>query len=163
MPLFFVTGWMLYLKRRKQKRLTQAARHQLADHYIDPNATPWLITYASQTGVSEQLAWRTATSLQEAHQPVTVKPIQQLTENELKTAPQILFVVSTYGTGEAPDLASSFEKKFLSSNLDLTHMHYAVLALGSDEYPDTYCSFGHRVNDWLKQCSAHALFDLFSE
>jgi len=160
MPLFFVTGWMLYLKRRKQKRLTQAARHQLADHYIDPNATPWLITYASQTGVSEQLAWRTATSLQEAHQPVTVKPIQQLSENELKTAPQILFVVSTYGTGEAPDLASSFEKKFLSSNLDLTHMHYAVLALGSDEYPDTYCSFGHRVNDWLKQCSAHALFDL---
>jgi sulfite reductase (NADPH) flavoprotein alpha-component len=151
---------MLYLKRRKQKRLTQAARHQLADHYIDPNATPWLITYASQTGVSEQLAWRTATSLQEAHQPVTVKPIQQLTENELKTAPQILFVVSTYGTGEAPDLASSFEKKFLSSNLDLTHMHYAVLALGSDEYPDTYCSFGHRVNDWLKQCGAHALFDL---
>ncbi|MFW2124229.1 PepSY domain-containing protein [Acinetobacter ursingii] len=160
MPLFFVTGWMLYLKRRKQKRLTQAARHQLADHYIDPNATPWLITYASQTGVSEQLAWRTATSLQEAHQPVTVKPIQQLTENELKTAPQILFVVSTYGTGEAPDLASSFEKKFLSSNLDLTHMHYGVLALGSDEYPDTYCSFGHRVNDWLKQCGAQALFDL---
>ena len=160
MPLFFVTGWMLYLKRRKQKRLTKAARHQLADHYIDPNATPWLITYASQTGVSEQLAWRTATSLQEAHQPVTVKPIQQLTENELKTAPQILFVVSTYGTGEAPDLASSFEKKFLSSNLDLTLMHYAVLALGSDEYPDTYCSFGHRVNDWLKQCGAHALFDL---
>ncbi|WP_171494805.1 flavodoxin domain-containing protein, partial [Acinetobacter sp. TUM15099] len=117
-------------------------------------------TYASQTGVSEQLAWRTATSLQEAHQPVTVKSIQQLSENELKTAPQILFVVSTYGAGEAPDLASSFEKKFLSSNLDLTHMHYAVLALGSDEYPDTYCSFGHRVNDWLKQCGAHALFDL---
>lgn len=26
MPLFFVTGWMLYLKRRKQKKLTLAAR-----------------------------------------------------------------------------------------------------------------------------------------
>ncbi|PZT84507.1 MAG: hypothetical protein DI627_15495 [Acinetobacter sp.] len=160
MPLFFVTGWMLYLKRRKQKRLTQAARHQLADHYIDPNATPWLITYASQTGVSEQLAWRTATSLQEAHQPVTVKPVQQLTQDELKNTSQILFVVSTYGTGEAPDLASGFEKKFLKSQLDLTHVRYAVLALGSQEYPDSYCYFGHRVNNWMKQCGAHALFDL---
>lgn len=26
MPLFFVTGWMLYLKRRKQKKLTEQAR-----------------------------------------------------------------------------------------------------------------------------------------
>ncbi|MBK0064940.1 MULTISPECIES: PepSY domain-containing protein [unclassified Acinetobacter] len=160
MPLFFVTGWMLYLKRRKQKRLTQTARNQLADHYIDPNATPWLITYASQTGVSEQLAWRTANSLQEAHQPVTVKSVQQLTEDELKNTSQILFVVSTYGTGEAPDLASGFEKKFLSSNIDLSHIHYAVLALGSHEYPDTYCSFGHRVDEWLKQSGAEPLFDL---
>ena len=47
MPLFFVTGWMLYLKRRKQK-LTQAARQSLAGHYIDQNAKPWLITYATK-------------------------------------------------------------------------------------------------------------------
>ncbi len=37
----------------------------------------WLIVYATQTGAAEQLAWRTATSLQEAHQPVTVKAVQQ--------------------------------------------------------------------------------------
>ena len=51
----------------------------------------------------------------------------------------MLFVASTYGTGEAPDLASSFEKKFLNTTLDC-HLHYAVLALGSQEYPDSYCS-----------------------
>ena len=51
MPLFFITGWMLYLKRRKQKKLTQAARQSLAGHYIDQNAKPWLITYATQTGL----------------------------------------------------------------------------------------------------------------
>ncbi|MEQ4563191.1 MAG: PepSY-associated TM helix domain-containing protein, partial [Acinetobacter sp.] len=93
MPLFFVTGWMLYLKRRKQKKLTLAARQHVSDHYIDPNATPWLITYASQTGVAEQLAWRTATRLQEAHQPVQVRPVQQLTESDFKNSPQILFVL----------------------------------------------------------------------
>ncbi|WP_288409151.1 sulfite reductase flavoprotein subunit alpha [Acinetobacter soli] len=160
MPLFFVTGWMLYLKRRKQKKLTLAARQHVSDHYIDPNATPWLITYASQTGVAEQLAWRTATRLQEAHQPVQVRPVQQLTESDFKNSPQILFVLSTYGTGEAPDLASNFEKKFLKSSMVLDHLNYAILALGSKEYPDSYCTFGHRVDLWLKQSGAHALFDV---
>ena len=158
MPLFFVTGWMLYLKRRKQKKLTLAAKQSGAALTIDPNATPWLIAYASQTGVSEQLAWRTATSLQEAHQPVTVKSVQQLTEADLKDAKQILFIASTYGTGEAPDLASSFEKKWLNTSLDLSHLSYAVLALGSKDYPDSYCSFGHKIAAWLKQNNAKALF-----
>ena len=160
MPLFFVTGWMLYLKRRKQKKLTQAARQSLAGHYIDQNAKPWLITYATQTGVAEQLAWSTATSLQEAHQPVQVKSVQQLTEADLQQHEQILFVISTYGTGEAPDLASNFAKKLLKTNLRLQHIKYAVLALGSKEYPDTYCSFGHTVDEWLKNNGAKALFDI---
>lgn len=159
MPLFFVTGLMLYLKRRKQKKLTQAARQSLAGQYIDPNAKPWLITYATQTGVAEQLAWSTATSLQEAHQPVLVKPVQQLTQSDLEQHEQVLFVISTYGTGDAPDLATSFAKKLLKANLDLKHMNYAVLALGSKEYPDTYCSFGHAVDAWLKINGAHALFN----
>ncbi|MGE9798005.1 PepSY domain-containing protein [Acinetobacter baumannii] len=160
MPLFFVTGWMLYLKRRKQKKLTQAARQSLAGHYIDQNAKPWLIPYATQTGVAEQLAWSTATSLQEAHQPVQVKSVQQLTEADLQQHEQILFVISTYGTGEAPDLASNFAKKLLKTNLELQHVKYAVLALGSKEYPDTYCSFGHTVDEWLKNNGAKALFDI---
>ena len=158
MPLFFVTGWMLYLKRRKQKKLTLAARQGATAVDIDPNAKPWLIAYATQTGVSEQLAWRTATALQQAHQPATVKSVQQLTLADLQQAEQVLFIASTYGTGEAPDLASSFEKKIMSGQADLSHLHYAVLALGSKEYPDTFCSFGHRIDQWLKNNGAQQLF-----
>ena len=159
MPLFFITGWMLYLKRRKQKRLTQQARNSLIGTTLDPNAKPWLIAYASQTGVSEQLAWRTATSLQEARQPASVKSVQQLTADDLKKSSQILFIASTYGTGESPDLASAFEKKLMSQTLDLTHLSYAVLALGSQEYPDTFCSFGHRIDTWLQANGAVQLFN----
>ena len=54
----------------------------------------------------------TATSLQEAHQPVQVKPVQQLTQTDLEQHQQVLFVISTYGTGDAPDLATSFAKTF---------------------------------------------------
>lgn len=160
MPLFFITGWMLYLKRRKQKKQTLAARQSATTQQIDPNAKPWLITYASQTGIAEQLAWRTATSLQEAQQPTTVKPIQQLTPQDLQQAEQVLFVVSTYGTGDAPDLASSFTKKVMRQTFDLSQMQYAVLALGSKEYQNSYCSFGHAIDAWLKQSKAQALFDL---
>jgi sulfite reductase (NADPH) flavoprotein alpha-component len=158
MPLFFVTGWMLYLKRRKQKKLTAQARLAATAIKIDPKAKPWLIVYASQTGTAEQLAWRTASSLQETHQPVTVKALQYLSVDELKNAEQILWVVSTYGTGQAPDLASGFVKKMLSQPIDLQHLHYAILALGSREYPDTFCSFGHALDRWLNQNAAHALF-----
>jgi sulfite reductase (NADPH) flavoprotein alpha-component len=160
MPLFFVTGWMLYLKRRKQKKLTLAAKQPKSEVTIDPNAKPWLIAYASQTGVSEQLAWNTSTSLQEAHQATTVKSVQNLTVEDLQNAEQILFIVSTYGTGEAPDLANSFVRKVLAAQLDLSHLHYAVLALGSKEYADTYCSFGHQVDTWLRTNAAHPLFNL---
>lgn len=49
MPLFFVTGWMLYLKRRKQKKLTLAAKGGITGQgltqNIDPNATPGFIAY----------------------------------------------------------------------------------------------------------------------
>lgn len=160
MPLFFVTGWMLYLKRRKQKKLTLAARNAQIGFSIDPNAKPWLIVYASQTGVSEQLAWSTATSLQEAHQPTSVKSAQQTTLEDLKNVEQVLFVASTYGTGDAPDLASSFEKKVMSHSADLSHLSFAVLALGSKEYAETYCSFGHAIQKWFKTNQANSLFDV---
>lgn len=98
-------------KTSQTKKLTLAVRNTISSQVIDPNTKPWLITYASQTGVAEQLAWRTATSLQEAQQATIVKPLQQLTESELQQAELVLFVVSTYGTGEAPDLATSFSKR----------------------------------------------------
>ncbi|MBF7684791.1 sulfite reductase flavoprotein subunit alpha [Acinetobacter sp. B10A] len=160
MPLFFITGIMLYLKRRKQKKLTQLAKtHTSTMIPSNQDNTPaWLIIYASQTGVSEQLAWRTATSLQEAKQTTNVKSIQHVTLDDLKNHNQILYVVSTYGTGDAPDVAVSFSKKIMSQTLDLSHVKSAILALGSKEYFETYCSFGHQIADWLNHSGATQLF-----
>ncbi|MFT4021139.1 MAG: PepSY domain-containing protein, partial [Acinetobacter sp.] len=161
MPLFFVTGWMLYLKRRKQKKLTQQARGNGTLAVTGDGETPqWLIIYATQTGTAEQLAWATAKSLQQAQQTVAVRPIHELTESDLKLQPQILFILSTYGTGEAPDLASRFSRTLMKTELDLSKLRYAVLALGSKEYPESYCEFGNMVDAWLKHNQASALFPL---
>lgn len=158
MPLFFITGMMLYLKKRKQKKLTQTAKQHLISGVEFTETTPWLIIYASQTGMSEQIAWHTATSLQEAKQTTHVKSIQHIDANDLKHK-QILFVVSTYGMGEAPDTAISFSKKIMPQTIDLSHVQYAVLALGSTEYFETYCHFGHNIDTWLEKMGATRLFD----
>ena len=35
-----------------------------------------------------------------------------------------------------------------------------MLALGSKEYPESFCSFGHAINQWLLASKASPLFDL---
>lgn len=159
MPLFFVTGWMLYLKRRKQKKLTKAAQGTLAVNN-SPDQKPWLIVYASQTGFAEQIAWRTAHSLQHANIPAQVLAIDKLKPADLAQAETALFVSSTYGQGEPPDHARLFAKKQLGQPLKLEHLQYAVLALGDREYKESYCGFAHQINQWLNDSNAAPLFDV---
>ncbi|GAA5007790.1 sulfite reductase flavoprotein subunit alpha [Acinetobacter puyangensis] len=160
MPLFFVTGWMLYLKRRKQKKLTKAARQQSNVVHLDANAEAWTILYASQTGTAEQIAYNTSSALQQAGVPTQVKALKDCSADDIRNDQRVLFVVSTYGTGDAPDLAVSFVKKYMAQTIPLDGLKYAVLALGSKEYPETYCTFGHRLNHWLKENQASPAFNL---
>ncbi|WP_313517835.1 PepSY-associated TM helix domain-containing protein, partial [Pseudomonas sp.] len=131
MPLFFITGWLLYLDRRRKKREIRAARVGVAG---DSGAEGWLIGFASQSGFAEQLAWRAAGQLQAAGVPVQVQPLMRVDEQALRQTRNALFVVSTFGDGEAPDNARGFERKMLGQRLDLGSLHYAVLALGDRQY-----------------------------
>lgn len=160
MPLFFITGWMLYLKRRKQKRLTREARQGSNVVHLDPNAQPWTILYASQTGMAEQIAYNTSTALQQAGTPTFVKALKEVSIDEIQQAERVLLIASTYGTGDAPDLASNFAKKHLKQNYDFSKVKFAVLALGSKEYPESYCTFGHDLNRWLHANQAQSLLDV---
>ena len=171
MPLFFITGWMLYLKRRKQKKATKNMQQLVPLSHIKTASkvdmtnqtdkqTPWLIIYASQTGFAEQIAWRTAQSLHQADIATQVIAIHQLKVAQLKAAHTALFVVSTYGQGQAPDHARPFAKKQLQHALDLSQLNYAVLALGDQAYSNTYCTFGQHINQWLVNSNANPLFDM---
>lgn len=153
MPLFFVTGWLLYLDRRRKKRAAQAAR-------IEPNGDDdaWLIGYASQSGFAEQLAWQSAGQLQAAGLPVRVEPLARLDRQRLESTRNALFVVSTFGDGEAPDGARGFERQLLGQSLGLGQLRYAMLALGDRQYA-TFCGFARRLQGWLQGQGAQALFD----
>ena len=155
MPLFFITGWLLYLDRRRKKRQVKQARQGFAATASD--APSWLIGFASQSGFAEQLAWQTAGQLQAAGLPVRVQPLAAIKEDDLQNAGNALFVVSTFGDGEAPDSARGFERKVLGQSLDLSRLKYSVLALGDRQYPH-FCGFATRIQQWLSERGASALF-----
>lgn len=155
MPLFFITGWLLYLDRRRKKRQIKDARQGLESAANDGSA--WLIGFASQSGFAEQLAWQTAGQLQSAGIAARVLPLGNLGEQDLRSAQRALFVVSTFGDGEAPDSARGFERKLLGRELSLPSLEYAVLGLGDRQYPH-FCGFARRLHDWLANQGASTLF-----
>ncbi|AYC34281.1 flavodoxin [Pseudomonas cavernae] len=152
MPLFAITGWLLYLDRRRKKRAIRAARGD-----VRSDGEGWLIGFASQSGLAEQLAWQAAGQLQAAGQPVQVRPLAKLDAQGLRQAHKALFVVSTFGDGESPDSARGFERQLLGRELGLGHLSYAVLALGDRQYQD-FCGFARRLHDWLGRQGASSLF-----
>lgn len=154
MPLFTITGFLLYIDRRKKKRNSKSAAASFTNTHT--NADYWII-YGSQTGTAEQLAWHTATILQAGGIKTSVKNIAALDKTTLESAKKIIFLVSTFGEGEAPDSARGFERKLLKYSLALNHLQFAILGLGDKRYSD-YCAFAVRVEHWLLANGAQPLF-----
>ena len=155
MPLFAITGWLLYLDRRRKKRAIKQARDALS---TSAEGQHWLVGFASQSGLAEQLAWRTAGQLQAAGIAVQVQPLARVDAQALRQASRALFVVSTFGDGEAPDSARGFERSLLGRELALADLSYAVLALGDRQYQQ-FCGFARRLHGWLQQQGANSLFN----
>jgi len=152
MPLFTITGFLLYFARRRRKAA-------LAEVVADTSAPPvddatTLVAYASQTGSAERIARLTAAALPDA----AALPVASLDPDRLSRASRLFVVASTYGEGEPPDNARGFARTMEREAPDLSHLDYAVMALGDREYAE-FCAFGHRVDRWLHDHGATRLFD----
>lgn len=122
---------------------------------------PTLVAYASQTGFAEQLATQTARALQGAGMPVQLLSFADLDGAKLAACGQALFLVSTTGEGDAPDMASGFARKLSSGTTPdaLKQLRYGILALGDSSYA-RFCAFGHALSGWLQRHQAEPLFDM---
>jgi sulfite reductase (NADPH) flavoprotein alpha-component len=120
----------------------------------------WLVVHASQTGNADYLARRSAELLATGGVAARVLCISALDDALLRTATRILFVASTYGEGDAPDNAARFAGRLAAQHEPdaLSHLHYAVLALGDRSYAN-YCGFGRALDAWLDAHGATRLFD----
>ncbi|CAN5699901.1 sulfite reductase flavoprotein subunit alpha [soil metagenome] len=146
----------------QHRQLQQQAKRNNFSHDAKQDASdvqPVLIACASQTGYADQLAQQTAGALEAAGMAVRVLPLALLDAALMRQSRQILFIISTSGEGDAPDNATAFVRTLMAHSLALPHLQYAILALGDRHYQH-YCAFGHRLQHWLQQQQAQAMFDL---
>lgn len=153
MPLFTITGFLLYFARRRRKRALATVASQ-APQLAPVTAATTLVAFASQSGGAERIARLTAQALPGA----AILPVAALNADVLAGVQRLLVVASTYGEGEPPDAARAFVRTMANGVGDLSHLAYAVLALGDREYRD-FCAFGHRIDHKLHDAGATRLFD----
>jgi sulfite reductase (NADPH) flavoprotein alpha-component len=114
------------------------------------------ILWGSQTGNARNLAQVIGDSLSE-YFTVEVTDMSDIDPEEIMGMSRLIIVTSTYGDGEAPDNASEWMSylKF-SEDVDLSHLHYAVIGLGDTYYPH-FCQAGKDFDQYLSERGAHSL------
>ena len=165
MPLFAVTGWMLYLDRRGRRRAARVAATAPRTPAIPASAgsappQAVLVLHASQTGTAERLAWQTAADLRSGGLAVEVMPLTGLDVARLAATQRAIFVASTFGEAQAPDAARATARRLAALPPDaLDGVAYAILALGDRDYREDFCGFGRALDQWLHHAGATPLFD----
>jgi len=149
-------GLLGVLRLRRSSSLKPVAAGEPAASPVDGHVLQ--VIHASQTGVAEQLAKQTAETLQAAGMPVRLRGFEDLRLDELRGAGQVLFVASTTGEGDPPDVAERFVRAAMKQPADLHGLRYGLLALGDSDYED-FCGFGRTLQQWLQASGAQALFD----
>ncbi|MFN7835652.1 MAG: sulfite reductase subunit alpha [Burkholderiaceae bacterium] len=137
--------WIFYRQRRRRPNLTFGNR---TCHVV----------YASQTGTAEGIARQTAHMLGLAGLTSQAVALGEVSSAMIARAERLLFVVSTYGEGDAPDTAQVFAEHVIRQTIPLANLRYGLLALGDSAYPQ-FCAFGRRLDGWLLRQGAQAMFE----
>ncbi|MBN8753966.1 MULTISPECIES: sulfite reductase flavoprotein subunit alpha [Variovorax] len=165
LPVFSVTGWLLYLDRRRKKRAVRIEREALESAARPAGATEpaparVLVAFASQSGTAEGIAMRSAAALEGVGLPVTVASLARLDPEQLRHHEHLLIVASSFGEGGPPDTARRFAQRLAQVGGEaLSHLRYGLLALGDRHYA-RFCGFGHALDHALVAAGAQSLFPM---
>ncbi|MEM7419314.1 MAG: flavodoxin domain-containing protein [Pseudomonadota bacterium] len=140
---------VLYYKHKKVSDRTLA-------HSLTSDNT--LVVYASQTGTAEKIARIKAAQLQ-LPEPAPVISMASLSLQSLQRVSKVIFVVSTYGEGEPPDMGRKFNRAIAQAattgSTTLSHLHFEVVGVGDRQYA-RFCQFADTLFDSIKQLGGNA-------
>lgn len=121
-----------------------------------------LILYGSETGTSEDVAYRISTLLMRMKIYVRIINMNEYNVMNLPQEKLILFITSTTGDGEVPPNMKSFWSFLLKKGLladSLSLLEYAVFGLGDSSY-EKFNAAARKLSMRLKQLGAHEIIPI---
>ena len=117
------------------------------------------VLYGSQTGTAEGLARKLAKELKAAGFEAVLTSLEGYLPATLATETYAVFIVSTYGEGEPPDVVQPFYQYLCLAHLPLLgNLYYAVCALGDKHY-EYFCKFGRDLDAKLEALGGMRILD----
>lgn len=126
------------------------------------SSTPSLrvaLLYGSQTGTAEGLARKLSKELKATGHEVILSSLEGYVPATLAAERHAIFIVSTYGDGEAPDAVQPFYQQLCVEHFPLLGgLSYAVFALGDSHY-EHFCQFGRDLDAKLGALGGTRMMD----
>jgi len=139
-------------------------KKEIKERFIQPKDVanvPILVLYGTEYGLSAEVAKK----LEEEINRLTgmwarVVDMEEYEMIEFDKEQLVLVITSTYGDGVPPTTARPFFDYLDANELDFSHIHFCVLALGDRSYP-YFCQAGKMMEKYFEKCKAQKIRDRY--